>query len=405
MALNDFREEFSNRYQDFLRKSLVGLKVATTRFEPNLKYGDKVHRFKLDLSSVVVRDIVNLTDRTIDPITDSDQTLDIDQKKGTTFPIAHWEDVQAGPLNPGMVAGKEIAHKVATYVDASILSEAQNAFADFDTGNLTTSSSSGVPISLSTSNVAQMLTQSYARLDSNNVEMSNLAWVVDPYVVSIIAQHPLGKDTTLADAVFRNGFTGNVFNAEMYVSNNLTGEAVLGMATNPTDGDTITINGVVITFVDTLSGGDAEIHITASVDATRANLVEWLNAGGASAEAEDTNTGYSAASAADQATLAALRITATNDNTADTATIVAIGSGRLVLAETFTAAGDAWDSNFIHCYYGKKGQIDVVIQDEVRMKMLQEPKQDTMNILNDVLYGVKTFDDGSQRFLDVLISA
>ena len=39
------------------------------------------------------------------------------------------------------------------------------------------------------------------------------------------------------------------------------------------------------------------------------------------------------------------------------------------------------------------------------MKMLQEPKQDTMNILNDVLFGVKTFDDGAQRFLDVLIAA
>ena len=153
------------------------------------------------------------------------------------------------------------------------------------------------------------------------------------------------------------------------------------------------------------SGGDAEIHIASTVDITRANLVEWLNAAGANAEAEATDTGYSAASAADQATLTALRITATNDNTADTATIVAVGSGRLTVSETFTDGTDTWGNNFIHCYYGKKGQIDVVIQDEVRMKMLQEPKQDTMNILNDVLFGVKTFDDGAQRFLDVLIAA
>jgi hypothetical protein len=100
-----------------------------------------------------------------------------------------------------------------------------------------------------------------------------------------------------------------------------------------------------------------------------------------------------------------LRITATDSASADTLTIVAIGSGRLTLSETFTDGTDAWDTNFIHCYYGQKGAIDVVIQDEVKMKMLQEPKQDTMNILNDVLFGVQTFTDGSQYFLDVLVTA
>ena len=121
--------------------------------------------------------------------------------------------------------------------------------------------------------------------------------------------------------------------------------------------------------------------------------------------AETATTGYTPVAAADQTTWNALRITATNDNTADTLTIVGTGSGRFTVAETLTAGGDSWTTNMIHSYYGKKGAIDVVIQKEVNLEMREEPKQPTMNIINHVLYGIKTFTDGSKQFLDVLIDA
>jgi hypothetical protein len=100
MALNDFKQYYSDTYQDILQKTLVGKKIANTRFQSNLRYGDTVVRMALDLSSVVVRDIVALTDRTIDPITDSEDTLTINFKKGVSFPLFNLEKLQAGPLNP-----------------------------------------------------------------------------------------------------------------------------------------------------------------------------------------------------------------------------------------------------------------------------------------------------------------
>ena len=100
MALTDFQTYFDNTYQDILQKVLVGKKIANTRFQSNLKYGDTVSRFALDLSAVVVRDIVALTDRTVDPVTDSEDSLTINFKKGTTFPIYNLEKIQAGRLNP-----------------------------------------------------------------------------------------------------------------------------------------------------------------------------------------------------------------------------------------------------------------------------------------------------------------
>lgn len=405
MALTDFKQDYILRYQDILSKVMVSMKsVASTRFESNLKFGDTVNRTILDLSAVRVRSFTNLNDQTIDPLTDSEETMTVNVQVGAVFPIARLEKIQAGPLNPAMTAGKEVAIKVANYLDSVVLKETMNAWANFDTGNLTTAAASGTPITLSSTTVPQMVAQSYAKLFSNNVAMTNLCWVLDPFSVSQIAQYPIGKDITSANTVFVNGFSGNIFGAEVYTSNNLTGEAVLGLATNPSNTDTITIGGVVVTFLATLAATAGAVHIASTVDITRANLVAHLNSP-STTEAEATDTGYVAFSAADQITLAdVLGITATNDNTANTMTIVARGSSRLTLSEALTDGTDTWTKNFVHAYYGMKGAIDVAVQDQPTMEMREEAKQLTTNIFNNVVAAVKTFTDGSQKFLDVHIA-
>lgn len=400
MALNDFKQDYILRYQDILSKVMVGLKIANTRFEPNLKFGDTVVRTILDLSSVRVRSFSNLSDQTVDPLVDTEETMTINVQVGAVFPIARLEKIQAGPLNPAMTAGKEVAIKVANYLDSVILGETRNAWADFDTGNLTTASSNGTPITLSSTTVPQMVAQAYAKLFSNNVAMTNLCWVLDPFSVSQIAQYPIGKDITSANTVFMNGFTGNIFGAEVYTSNNLTGEAVLGLATNPTANDTVVVNGVTFTFVAAVGATPGNVLIGASADASRANLAAAIN-GSAGA-----GTTYVEVSAANRILLSdTYGITATNDDTANTLTIVARGASRLTVSETLTAGGDSWTKNFVHVYYGMKGAIDVAIQDQPTMEMREEPKQLTTNIFNNVVAAVKTFTDGSQKFLDVHISA
>lgn len=397
MALTDFATYFDPTYQEILSKTLVGKKIANTRFQSNLKYGDTVTRFALDLSAVQVRTISNLTDRTVDPITDSEQNLTINFVKGTTFPLANLEKIQAGPLNPGEVAGREVALKVATALDAFILAETVNAFAVFDTGNLTTMTASGTPITLNSTTVPQMVTRTEAKLRSNNVAMTDLCWVLDPYAISDIAQYPIGKDITAENTTFKNGLKGNIYGAEIYLSNNLTGEATLVYTGNHVNAETVTINGVVFTGVTTIGATAGNFLVSASDSTTGiTNLAALLNAPGT------TNANQVALSAANQATINALNITATATSTT-VLTIVAKGSGRLTLAKTQTNA--TWATNFIHAYYGMKGGIDVVIQEEVDMVMLQEPKQRTVNILCDIVAGIKTFTDGSQKFLDVKIAA
>lgn len=396
MALTDFSKSFVMRYQDILNKMLVGLKVANTRYESNLKYGDTVTRFALDLSGVRVRAFTNLTDRTIDPITDSTQNMTVNIQSGAVFPIARLEEIQAGPLDPGEFAGRNVAIKVATYLDSYILYEAKNAFSVFDDGSLAAGgAASGTPITLSSTTVPQMVSMTFAKLFSQNAEMTNLCWVLDPFSVSQIAQFPIGKELSNENTTFKNGFSGNLYGAEVYVSNNLTGEATLLSTGTFTDTQTITIGGVVLTTVTSIGSTPGNVLIGANAAATITNLAGILNNPGT------TSSTQVALSAADQVTITdTLGIVATATS-ATVLTIVARGSSRLALSETQTNA--SWDTNFVHAYYGQKGAIDVAIQDNPKMMMRDEPKQLTTNIFTDIVAAVKTFTDGSKRFLDVKI--
>lgn len=396
MALNDFKQDYILRYQDILSKVMVGLKIASTRFESNLKFGDTVVRNVLDLSAVRVRSFTNLADQTIDPLTDSEETMVINVQVGAVFPIARLEKIQAGPLSPAMTAGKEVAIKVANYLDSVILKEVTNAWAVFDTGNLTTAAASGTPITLSSTTVPQMVAQSYAKLFSNNVSMVGLAWVLDPFSVSQIAQFPIGKEISTENTTFKNGFTGNLFGAEVYTSNNLTGEATLLSAGTFSDAETVTIGGVVFTMKTVLGATPGNVLIGANAAASITNLAALINAPG-------TTTAQGVAlSAADHITITdVLGLTATATS-ATVLTIVGRGSSRLTLSES--AASWSWSTNFVHAFYGMKGGIDVAIQDQPTVEMRDEAKQLTTNIFNNVVAAVKTFTDGKQKFLDVKIA-
>lgn len=398
--LTTFKEQFDNSYEEIFQKILVGKEIANTRFESSLEYGDSLKRVKYDISGVRVRAVTIGTDRVIDPVTDSSETITINTQVGTTFAISSKEKKQAGPLNPAAVIGAQVAWKTGVYVDGDILAETMNAFADFDTGDLTTMQSNGTPITLNTTNVPIMVSRMPAKLKRNNQILTNLVFVIDAYGSSDVIQYLLGKNISFAESVFKNGFMGPIMTADLYTSENLTGEAVLSLATQPTDGDTVTIGGVTFTFKTTLGSTPGNVLIGASADTARANLAALINA------PQTTTSNGVALSTANQIIIQdTLRLTATNDNTANTMTIVGIGSGRLVVSENLTDGTDTWTKNFIHAYFGKKGAIDVVIQDKVDMEMRDEPRQRATNILSDCLYGVKTFWDGSQKFLDVLVAA
>lgn len=386
-------------YEEVFNKVLVGLNYANTRFERKLKFGESVQRVAYDVSAVTVRSVTRGSASTIDAITDSTELLTINLEKEAAFHVSDGEVTQAGPLNPGEVIGAQIGQKVAQDLDANILYEVTSALYDFDNGDLTTGASTGAAITLSSTTVPQMVTRMPAKLHrKNNQSFSNMVFIVDAYGAADVEQYLLGKEINIAAATFQNGYAGLIRGAELAVSENLTGEAVLSLATNVTANDTVTIEGVTFTFVASPSAA-GHVDVGADADTSRANLAAAINAGAGA------GTAYVELSAADRATLTAAGITATNNNTANTLTVVGKGSGRLTVAETLTDGTDAWTKNFIHAYYGKKGAIDVVVQDLSKVDMRPTADRRGTNVFSSYLAGIKTFADGARKFLDVHINA
>jgi hypothetical protein len=402
--LDAFKTAFSNTYQEVFQKVTVAMAMANTRLLADLHYGKSIERVSFDLSGAIVEDITAYSDMSSQAITDTSESLTVNNNKGIMFQLSEKELVQAGPLNPAEKIGAEVAKKVGIYVDADVLAETVNAAYNFDNGDLTTGASTGTAITLNATTVPQMVMRLPAKLRKNHQSLVGLTWVIDSYGIADTFQYLLGKNADFVNSLFQNGYVNEqVAGAKVRVSENLTGTAVIGLATQPTANDTIVVNGVTFQFVATI-GNPGDLHLGTAVDDTRANMVAAFNAID-TAIAEAATTGYTPVSAADQATWKAARITATNDDTADTATLVGTGSGRFVVSETFTDATDAFDANYINSYFGREGAIDVVVQKDVKADMRQEPKQPTTNIISRVLYGIKTYTDGSKKFLNVKINS
>lgn len=401
MSLTDFKPHFDNAYQETFNKVLVAKSIMNTRFQSTLRYGESVERVAFDISNVRVRSVSRGSASTIDTITDSAETLTVNLEYEAVFHISDGEVTQAGPMNPGEKIGGEVAIKVAADLDARCFAEVRNAANTFDTGDLTTLASTGTAITLSSTTVPQMVTRMPAKLRyQENQTITNMAFVVDSYAAADIEQYLLGKQFDIVTSVFKNGYAGPIATAEVYVSENLSSTAVLSIATTPTDGDTVTIQGVTFTFKTTLGVTAGNVAIGGSADAARLNLAELINAPGT------TDAGMVALSAANQLILTdVLKAVAVDDAAANTLTLTTTGGGRLIVSETFTDGTDAWTKNYLHCYFGKKGAIDLVVQDMKPVDMRPTDDRRGTNVFSSYLAGLKTFADGAKKFLDVQIAA
>jgi hypothetical protein len=394
MALTDYKVAFDNAYQEIFDKTLVAKDISNMRLEPMLTYGGSVTRVAMDLSGVLVRTVSRGSASTIDTITDSTEALTINIEKESVFYLSDGEVTQTGPLGAMQFAGKEIARKLAIDLDGRVFAEVPNASYAFDTGDLTTGVSTGVPITLGSTTVPQMTTRLGAKLrNKNNQEvMTNMALVVDSYAASDISQFIISKNIDMAGATFKNGYVGDVGSAQMYISENLTSTFVTTPANTPSDTDTFVIQGVTFTFKTTLGTTAGNVLIDGSTANACTNLAALINTPGT------TTANGVALSAADQVTMSKYVATAS----ATAVTVVGTGTGRTVISGNADMIG-ANLVNYINCYYGKKGAIDLVVQASKDVDIRQTADRRGNNVFSSYLAGIKTFADGAKKFLNVKI--
>jgi hypothetical protein len=390
--LTYFIEGFSSRYQDVLSKTLVADKVANRRLESDLAIGKKFSRFILDLSGVRVRSESRYSDRSIDTMSDSTEYIEIDQEKYMGTKMHKWEKLQNGPLKAGQEAGKQLAQTLKQYVDADVFAQVINANDSFDDGDIGGTDGNGLDFSIN--NIPKVASLLPAKLKANNVSGGNMCHVLDPVMIANIEQTLMGKDIQSADTTFKNGYSGNLVKFEVYESNNLTYTAKLTPATNPVNTETVVIGGVTFTFVDDIGAAAGNVHIGATTADTIDNLVALIND-----PATTTAQGVALSAANIIKIRDTYRIAATDGTTY--MTIKCVGSGRLTISETLSDG--AWSLKKLHCYSGKKNQIDIVMQQDVSPDIRPEPKQPVNNLFVDALYGLKFFADAKKNVLDLQI--
>lgn len=389
-----FIEVWAKEYQTVFYKKNVAKQIADMSFQAQMKKGDTLDRvYRSDLSSSLAA-YTRGTDITITDVTDTAETLSVNAQFAAGIYRDDFDAIQAS-LDFAEQYGKDMAVYASNQVDADVLGQWSVATSTVDDGTLGGTSGNGIVVT--TSNILKIFSQAKKKIKRLNIDDSNLFAVISPDVEQVLIEYGAGRDTVMGDGKNENGRITNFYGFDIFVSNQLGTSAVLSLATQPTDGDAVTINGVVFTFKTTLGTTAGNVYTVTNVDTTRANLAALINTPGT------TTANGVALSVANQNIMR--NCTATNDNTADTLTLNYKGLGVLAVSETLTDATDTWTVGKTqqHLLMGQKGGTTVVMQKEPSIETKEEPKRFGKNILVGELYGFKTFADGAKRLVDVKV--
>lgn len=389
-----FEEIWAAEQQRKFYKINVSMKIADTSFESTLRKGDTLNRpYRSDLT---IQSYTRGTSITIDDLTDTNEQLSVDKQFATGFYVDDFDQIQ-DKYDIAARYGQDAAVLLSNQVDADVLGEAANATSNVDDGDIGGTDGNG--ISLTTSNVLSVFSAAKRKLQKLNIPQESLFGVVSPEVEEVLTQYGAGRDTAHGDRTQENGFLYHFYGFDLYSSNQLYTSAVLALATQPTNTDTVIINGVTFTFVTTIGTTPGNVLIGANDVSARTNLTGLINDPGT------TSATQVALSTANQRVFA--NATATNSDANNTVTVTFKGLGVLVVSETLTDLTDEWTAALQkqHSLFGAKMAPTLVMQSMPTVRLRDVETKLGKNVLNGELYGVKTFADQADMLVSVDIAS
>lgn len=406
------QETWDKVYQVTHHKIPVYPAISNFRLAAGLKQGDTVHREYRN--RLVANDMAGDGGYTRQAIIDTDETLTIDKVKEASFYIKELDEIQ-NHLPTRQKHAFDASAALFNQADADILGVYDQFTSSLDDGSLGGTSGNGIVVTAG--NVTKLFSNSTRLLQRANITLDNTAKftgfksedsqkelavaLLSPDVYAAIIERLDGKDSALGDKVGIEGHAGRYMGYELFVSNAVGWSGVLSLVTQPTDGDTIIINGVTWR-IKTTPAAAGDIKIGANVDVTRANIASAFN-NGESLAASAAGTNYTELTAANRLLMA--NITATNDNTADTLSIKALGYGYLTVSETLTDATDTWTAakQIQHCLFGVANSIDVVMQKTPSLKVKDRDGKVGVDVVTWAAYGFKVFNEAKVKMIDVRV--
>jgi hypothetical protein len=347
--MDDVKQEFWGDLQYDLYTANTAVYLANQSLENLISVdGRKAHKPILShpqIGTYVAHNEISFSTKTatkqtleVDTFSYAAEDIDITEKNQTPYDLLSHslESIRKGLMNK---------------VEQKFLSEITNAY----------HSISGAPVTVSSANILDILEEAEGKLGAFDApyETSLRAAVFGPRTVAKLRRAKSDRESRLGDSTYENGVVGPWQGWNVVQNNNLPWTGVLSMVTNPTDGDTITIAGVVFEFQDDLAdvtaGNVGVLRDAATVDTSRANLEKAINQSGT------VGTHHTAMSANQAFLLRRKRgLVAVNSNSADTLTVT--GYGDISISESLTNTTDTWTSAKQDSVFMIRGAIDMVLQ-------------------------------------------
>jgi hypothetical protein len=249
----------------------------------------------------------------------------------------------------------------------------------------------GTAVALTDTTAYPTISGSIAGLINAGVDDTRIAVVMDSFGIDAVAKNAIDSTFALSDRTYSAGYVGRtIAGAELVRSENLTmvGSYALGTG-NPSNGQTVKLNGVTITFVSSIGTTAGNVLIGADATATVANLNAFINKGAGA------GTTY-------------VDITPKNRNkflrgfssTASTTTLTFTSTRGYRGVSAFdktTASNNKFGAFVIYYAAMEEGAIHLVMRDSVKTVSGRIPGSYTYEYLTRSRFGLKVFEDGRER--------
>lgn len=399
-----FTEWMSRQMQLVRNKKAVYPILANFEERERLKEGDTVHRPYKTLPRV--QSYTRGSDYSIATRGVTDESLVVNAARVAPFRADELDELQSSFKLRQEFADDLVRRLDRFAIEGDWLGEYDQADHKVDNQEIN-GGTSGDGFTLTTSNVIKAISIAKKKLiRDGGADPDKLAAVVSSDFHSLLWERLESKESQYGDEVSRNGKLGRYNGIDFYLSDAVGWSARLTLAVQPTDNDTITINGVTITFQSALTAsGTDEVLIAGTAALTVANLVALFNG----TLTAGTNYNSFADSNVQETTNRGktLFISATDGTTY--VDFKSEGRGYVSVSSSFTSALNGWTIGTTgalqiqHNLFMEKGAIDLVIQARPKIRIVPDPDQVGDVVTPWTLYGLKTFDEGDAGLVDIRI--
>lgn len=374
-----------------LFKTDVFRSLANFEEQDTLKDGQKVDRPYR--ANIVVENYTKGTALTAQDLTATSDQLTVDTIKAALLYVDNVDKIQ-NKYSAANAWIDEAGKRLSNALDARFLYQVFNANNTVDDGSIGGTAGNG--IATDTTNVVDVFAAVNLQLDLQNIEEAERFFVISPHFYAVLWKYIAGKMSMLGDRTGENGNIGQYAGLNLYKSNAVTGSARWTPANNPSNTDTITVQGITLTFVTVIGATAGNILIAGTTALTIANIVALINAGGVGDGVNNVSL-----STANQRTVQDW--VAVNGTTY--VEIRAYGASYLTV--TGSDATDVWTAaqQLQNLFAGRKGCVDMVIQKEPSVEQgptVAVGKSGT-NILPMTLAGIYTFNQGKNEMVRVKV--